>query len=239
MTTLPNITVKFESLIGLLVLLLTVFIGVLLASILNQAISKKWRGRHRKVSEAEDHSEKMLASAREESLAIIKSAHEQARKILAETSGVSSQLNDLAHTSIQNSLAEKTKLLEASLAELQKQFSASLSGIQSDYITRYKKAIKAIEEDASDQVKKMREFFESETSSSNENLQSMTKQGLKIVQSNLEDYERDQKQKIDTIIYDVLREATEDVVGKSLSLEGHQDLITTALEEAKKRNAFS
>lgn len=239
MTTLPNIAAGLESFTGFLLLALTVFSGALSASLLSQTISKKWRSRNRRVSEAEDHSEKMLASAREESLAIIKSAHEQARKILAETSGVSSQLNDLAHTSIQNSLAEKTKLLEEALSELQKQFATSLSGIQSEYITRYKKAIKTIEDDAGDQVKKMREFFEAETSSSNENLQSMTKQGLKIVQTNLEGYERDQKQKIDTIIYEVLKEVTEEVVGKSLSLEGHQDLITKALEEAKKQNAFS
>lgn len=239
MTTLPNITSGLESTLGLLTLVAAVFSATLLANAALNLMSKSWKKHHRKVADADERAEKMLESAREESLAIIKSAHEEARKILSETTNVSSQITDIAHTSIQASLKEKSKLLEDSLAKLQDQFATSLSGIQSEYINRYKKAIKAIEDDAGIQVQKMREYFESEASSTNDSMQSMTKEGLKIVQNNLEQYERDQKSKVDTIIYTILKDVTEDVLGKGLSLEGHQDLITKAIEEAKKENAFS
>lgn len=239
MTTLPNIASGVDPSTGLLIFLVAVFGGTLSANSISNLLSKVWKKRHRKVADADERAEKMLEQAREESLAIIKSAHEQARKILAETETVSSQINDLAHSAIQTSMKEKSKLLEDSLVKLQEQFAVSLGGIQSDYINRYKKAIKTIEEDAGSQVQKMREFFEAETSSTNDSLQSMTKEGLKIVQSNLEGYERDQKTKVDTIIYTIIKQVTEDVLGKGLSLEGHQDLITKAIEDAKKENAFN
>lgn len=238
MTTLPNIAAGVEPATGLLIFLIAVFGGTVSANAISDLTSKLWKKRHHKVQDADERAEKMLDAAREESLLIIKSAHEQARKLIEETGNLSTQINDLAHKAIQTSMSEKAKTLELSLTKIQEQFVSSLDGIQSEYINRYKKAIKAIEESADNQVKKMREFFESETSSTNESLQSLTKEGLKVVQNNLEGYERDQKAKIDTIIYSVLKDVTEDVLGKSLSLEGHQDLITKAIEEAKKQNAF-
>jgi vacuolar-type H+-ATPase subunit H len=146
MTTLPNITSGVDPLTGLLIFLVAVFGGTISANSISDLLSKVWKKRHRKVADADERAEKMLELAREESLAIIKSAHEQARKILAETGMVSSQINDLAHSAIQTSMKEKSKLLEDSLVKLQEQFAISLGGIQSDYINRYKKAIKTIAE---------------------------------------------------------------------------------------------
>ncbi len=219
--------------------LVTIFGVAISATMIVWIFSQTWLRRHRKITDTEEKAEKMLESARQESLAIIKSAHEQARKLISDSNEISSQITDITHLTIQDSVKEKSKELEETLSELQQQFAASLSGIQSQYINTYKKAIKDIESDAGKQVEKMREFFESETSSSSTSLQSMTKQGLKIVQSNLEDYERDQKAKVDTIIYGLLKDVTEEVLGKSLPLDAHQNLISKAIEEAKKQSAFN
>jgi hypothetical protein len=199
-----------------------------------RVLFKKNKGTQKTKEEAE----KILERSQQEALAIIASAHENARKILSETNAISNQLKDVVHNAVTKTLENKSKQLDHNLEAVQAEFSTALSDIESEYINRYKKAVKDIEEEAKNQMGNLRSFFEKETSSEGAALQSITTEGLKIVKENLEKYEKEEMEKIDRTIKEMVKKATEIIIGKAISLNEHENIVQKALAEAKKQRLF-
>jgi hypothetical protein len=54
----------------------------------------------------------------------------------------------------------------------------------------------------------------------------------------MEDYKNQELQKVESGIYELLENVSKLVLGKALSLSGHEELIEKSLKEAKKEGIF-
>jgi hypothetical protein len=58
------------------------------------------------------------------------------------------------------------------------------------------------------------------------------------MEKELEVYKAERLKKVDEKIFEILKDASTKAIGKSLSLEDHEDVVIKALEDAKRENVL-
>ncbi|KKU50993.1 MAG: hypothetical protein UX73_C0010G0020 [candidate division WWE3 bacterium GW2011_GWC1_47_10] len=89
------------------------------------------------------------------------------------------------------------------------------------------------------EVEEFKTKLETETLKSQKIVEDKINAKYSQIETSLGVYKREKLKEIDEKVYDVLAEATKDILGKSLSVEEHRDLVVAALERAKIYGGFT
>jgi len=131
------------------------------------------------------------------------------------------------------------KEFEKTTSEFTKLYSQVLSDLKIKNIEVFQNVSKDIETDTMAEIKNFRDSVEKLTVSS----QKLVKEKIGIdfaeVEKEIENYKAEELKKIDDKIYTLLEKVAKEVLGKALSLSEHENLITKALEKAKKESVFA
>lgn len=114
------------------------------------------------------------------------------------------------------------------------EFSKVLDQIQVLQLDEVRKVIKEFESEAKLEVKEFRNILDKETVSSQKIVEQKIEEEYKSLQNDLVLYKKQQMEKVDAEIGNIIKNVTEEVTGKGLNLEQHEELILQSLEEAKK-----
>jgi hypothetical protein len=177
----------------------------------------------------------VLEEARKQSSAVLQGAREKAQQIIIDTKQFQEEAKRLLETALQDVSKASSEELQKSSTELIKNYEASLSAVKDQDINLFRSITGVIEKDVAEQMKGFKETLEQETLTSQKFIKQKLDEQYAQVGSEIQQYKKEQLQKVDEQILVLLEKVTILALNKSLSLKDHQDLVLEALDEAKKQ----
>jgi hypothetical protein len=185
-----------------------------------------------------DESNKFKTEYGEKSNQDIVKAGQEARKIL-ESAQLKAQ--EMINTSQMFNDEQKAKIADM------------LSRVSNEEVLEYKKiideagkvsinAVQRLSEDVKSQITpelgKIKETIESEIKSASDETKTAISSAYAIVEKEVGDYKKKMYGEIDKLTFSAVKELSQKVLGKAISTKDQEDLVISALEEAKKQRIF-
>lgn len=180
----------------------------------------------------------ILEEARIKAVKMIDDANNQAldivNKVTLSTDVVSENFKEdlLRISSIQIKEFEKATSNFTSL------YSQVLQDLKTKNIEIFQNISKDIEVNTNEEIKNFKESMQKLTTLSQKEVRKKIDIDYEISKKEIEAYKKEELQKIDSGIYELLEKMSKLVLGKALSLSEHEDLIEKSLEKAKKEGIF-
>ena len=225
MTVTP--VIFFALVTTLLVLSLTIFIFLLYLSKLTKRVYSYEKEHENLKSLAAKKNGELLDEARNKTAIIINEATNKAL-------GIIKNANLSSHTFSESF----NKGLEKATLDFVTAYGGTLKDIQSKNIELFQNISKDIETSVLSEIKQFREVLKQKTVDSQEMIRQKVEHEYSLAKKDIDSYKETQFKRVDNEIYDILQRVSHLVLGKTIALEDHEQLITEALEKAKQEGVF-
>lgn len=117
-------------------------------------------------------------------------------------------------------------------------YQSILKTIQSETANMLNNISNDITSQTSVQVQEFTTSLQKQILASQESVMAALKQDFQRVQAEIKAYQADMHQRIDDSVHQILASVSSKVLGKTLNIEDHEELILNALAQAKRENMF-
>lgn len=184
-------------------------------------------------SKIRDHSMDILKEAHEKRLKIIQDAISKAGAIIQDTQFIGADVKTQFASDIQEMKKKQEEFLRIRQEHISKLYDDFEADMRKSTAEQFKILSKNMENLALGSVKEYKEEIEAEKVSIHKQIDQKIEEEVKKSQKHIEEYKLDQMKKIDKRVFDILEALTRDILGKSLTLKDHEDLIQKALVQLK------
>jgi len=151
---------------------------------------------------------------------ILDDAAAEAGQIITQAQYVNTTSKQTIDQALQKMIADLEHDAQGAASEFKKSYGASLNEIATTSLQGFKGVAHELQTDLEKQIK---EFHESL---------------LPTMQKELEAYKQSRLKQAEHVITQIVQEASQDILNKSISFEDHQKLMIDSLEKAKKEGLF-
>jgi len=224
----------FDMVASILILSLALIAIVLYLSQINKSLHANLNMKN----EAFQKNAQEIEEARTKAVKIIDDANNQALDIVNKvtlSADVASEnfKQDLARVS-----SAQIKEFEKATSNFTTLYSEILQDLKTKNVEVFQNVSKDIEVNTFEEIKNFKESMEKLTVSSQKEVKKKVDLDYEAFRKEVENYRKEELQKIDSGIYELLEKVSKLVLGKALSLDEHEDLIEKSLEKAKKEGVF-
>jgi F0F1-type ATP synthase membrane subunit b/b' len=184
-------------------------------------------------SKIRDQTSEILKDAHEKRLRIIQEATERAHSIIKDTEGFRFDTQKQFAADLQDFKKRQEDLVVLRSEEISKLFDGFIASLQQSAEKQFGAATKNMEKQAVGEMEDFRKEIESERLFVKKQMSERLDEEYKKAQKNIEDYRAEQIKKLDKQVFDIVNTLTREVVGRSLSMQDHQDLVQKALVQMK------
>lgn len=184
-------------------------------------------------SKIRDHASDILKEAHEKSLRIIQEATDKGRSIIKDSQIIGDDAKNKFNDDIQAMLKKQEEVLNLRSGEISKIYDKFESDVLRETEDQFKIIAKNMENHAFAGIGEFRESLEGQRIFIHKQLEARLDEEYKKAQKDIEIYKTDQMKKIDKQVFDILHALIRDVLGRSLSLKDHEDLVQKALVQMK------
>lgn len=188
---------------------------------------------------AEAEAAEILEQSRRDTEQAIFAARSRAKKSLEDFE----TLVQTADAGLEKALRALTARQEASLEKASRELLATEQSLLEASSKKHESAMQTVSKHAAEALERslasFEQFVKTEMTRYREDLSQRIVAEEETVRKDLEKYRVDSEQSIKESVLRVIADASKHVLGKVLSLEDHQALVTKALEEAKKAGFFA
>ncbi len=167
----------------------------------------------RNISEVADD---IMATTQAEAVEIVYKAREHAAKIIDEAGKINEDQKSYLKAALEKSASKYAEEYSQMITQIRQKSESVLS----------------------EEIVKMRSELSLKTASLSDSLIQKIDTEYKNVDAKIEEYRQSMFKKVDSSIYKLLEDVSLEVIGKSMNFEEHQDVVTRALDAAKRRNVF-
>lgn len=167
---------------------------------------------------------------------LLRGYHVLRKKYLEIESNTKNEVDQLMKRTHQQAIAtiEHSQTLSD---ELKKQLTQILQNSISKESTAYRQVMAEVGEDIKEESEQMLDNISKEVTEdvveAHDSLQARIEKKYQVVDQEIEQYKKQRMQEVEQKLGGIVQEVLEHVSGKSLSLEQHQELIHTAIDQAK------
>lgn len=184
-------------------------------------------------SKIRDHASDILKEAHEKSLKIIQEATEKGRVIIKDSQIISDDAKGKFNMDFTAMMKRQEEVLNLRSNEISKLFDRFESEVLKETEDQFKVIAKNLETHAFAGIAEFRETLESQRIFVHKQLEDKLDEEYQKAQKDIEMYKTEQMKKIDKQVFDILHALVRDVLGRSLSLKDHEDLVQKALVQMK------
>lgn len=182
--------------------------------------------------------DEIITSVHRESLRTMEGAQKQALEMLRTTALYRSEAEKKMERVLEEHSQRESERLSRASEEFLRSYHLSLEDAKKIYLASVKKMNDLMAEETRRGLSEFREELKKEI----ERYGLETEEEIKKVRGDafrkIEEYTREKLKKVDESIYQVLALVSKEVLGKSLSMEEHEEVVLRALEEAKREGFF-
>lgn len=180
----------------------------------------------------------IIESAQKQANAIVEKAVDSAKHILFETEYVKQDITKEMQDSLSKVAEETIKMVQGRSSESEKEFRTVVDEIKRDFAAEASKKLNAIEQIARDETDDFKDILRRETVSSQAIIGKKIGDDFNEVQKEIDAYKRVKFAEIDHNIQVIVKQVVKDVLGSSLNIPIHEELVIKSLDEAKKTGIF-
>lgn len=176
----------------------------------------------------------ILDEAHEQNLKILEEANRQAAAILSEATLSKTATQAIAKEKLDEVLMLQKKTTDNLNQQFSKNYEAALNKLQSEDVRNLEKITHEVEETVSREMQDFTKTLKSETVDAHAIMQERIEQEYAKAEQDIDTYKKQQIAKIDASVYPLLKKVINLVIGKSLTAQDHELLVTEAIEEASR-----
>ena len=184
-------------------------------------------------SKIRDNASEILRQSHEKGLRILQEASVKAEAIIKDSQIFSDTTKDHFIADLKSAKQVQEKLLASRNEEISSLYDQFVADVRHDVNERFHVVAKDMENHALAGIGEFREALESERIFMHKQLEGKVKEEYERVQKDIKDYKEDQMKKIEKRVFDILHSLARDILGRSLSLKEHEDLVQKALVQMK------
>lgn len=164
---------------------------------------------------------------------ILEEARQKAIKIIANANLFEESTKTLFDDELKKTSEGQIKTLEKLSYDFLNIYQKELNDLKENNVKMMSNISKDIENSVIAELKDFREILKKETFESQKIVQDKIEEAYKISQKEIEDFKIEQLKKVEGQIYDIIQNVSKIVLGKTLSLQEHEQLVIDALNKAK------
>jgi len=180
----------------------------------------------------------IMNNARQKAIKMIDEANNKALDIINKANLSTDIASQNFNDQISRITSAQIKQLENSTQDFTKIYDQVLKDLKTKNIEMFQNISKDIEENTMNEIKNFKDSVAELTISSQKTIQEKIDQNYEVTTKEIEGYKTAQMKKFDDGIFSLLEKVSKLVLGKTISLSEHEDLILKALERAKKEGVF-
>mgnify|MGYP001565047615 CR=1 FL=1 len=169
---------------------------------------------------------------------ILEEAREKALKIISDANLFDDSTRKLFDQELKRIGEGQVKTLEKLSYDLLNIYQKELGELKDNNIKMVNIISKDIENSTVAELKDFKEILKKETFESQKIVEDKIEDAYKIAQKEIEDYKLERIKKVEGQIYEIIQNVSKIVLGKTLSLQEHEQLVIDALEKAKKEGTL-
>lgn len=187
----------------------------------------------------ETESQHILSNANEEAIEIIRVASKKAREILESVVHVKEDVSS-SLTKELTAIAEQHKqyLKDASLKYVET-YEHMAERAQEEYLSTLHEASQVMAGDAKHTLDMFETFLKDQTIGYKQQMEKKIDDLRNKVNEQVNEYKKEKLKRVDKAINEIVISVAKIVIGRSLNIKEHNELVLRALEEAKKEGFFS
>ncbi len=180
----------------------------------------------------------LLEKAHSQSLDIINQANKQASDILTATKNFDNESNAVLKEKINALEKDQAVVFAKASEEMKTAYQNMLTQIQEEDINTIRTMTKEIQSDVLADFQEFRADLEKETIKSEKLVKEKVDEEYLSIEKELQEYKKQKYQKLDEDIYKILYHVSEIVFSQTIPFDKHKQLVTEALETAKREQVF-
>lgn len=180
----------------------------------------------------------IIESAQKQANAIVEKAVDSAKHILFETEYVKQDITKEMQDSLSKVAEETIKMVQGRSSESEKEFRTVVDEIKRDFAAEASKKLTAIEQIARDETDDFKNILRRETVSSQAIIGKKIGDDFNEVQKEIDAYKKTKFSEIDHNIQVIIKQVVKEILGSSLNIPIHEELVIKSLDEAKKTGIF-
>jgi len=170
---------------------------------------------------------RVLEEAKVQAKQIVTEAQTRSGQLISEAASFGNQTKELLGSELNKLQAVELGYYQKALEETKLQAQASLGGISKDVRQEVVRQIDAVRIGLTGEIQKA----QLET-------RQMLSASYKKMEDEIEAYKAERLKRVDETIFEILKDVSAKAIGKTLSLEDHEDVVVKALEDAKKEHVL-
>jgi hypothetical protein len=180
----------------------------------------------------------LLDTARVKAVKMLDDANNQALDIVNKVTLSTDVASEKFKEDLTRISSAQIKECEKATSDFTDFYSQVLKDFKSKNIEAFQNVSKDIETNTMLEIKDFKESMSKITTLAQKEVKEKINNDYSATKKEIEDYKKEELQKIDSGIYGLLEKTAKEVFGKALSLSQHEDLIEKSLEKAKKEGVF-
>lgn len=169
---------------------------------------------------------------------ILEEAREKAIKIVDSANLFEDSTKKIFDQELKRTTGAQIKTLEKLSYDFLNAFQKELIELKENNIKMMGNVSKDIENSVIAELKDYREILKKETYDSQKIVEGKIEEAYKAAEKEIGDYKTAQQKIVEAQIYDIIQNVSKIVLGKTLSLQEHEQLVIDALENAKKEGTL-
>lgn len=218
------------------------FIGALVLIVFTIAylyyLYTKEREFQSKEQEVNQNTSKIIEEAQSKANEIVQRAVEKAQNTIEQTEYLRADLVKNLEANL-NQLASRTlQLFKANSQNVDQEYKSLFENTKQEYVTKINNTLKSLEQIAGSELDEFSKNLKKETLDSQVFIGARINEEFEKKQKEIEEYKSQRLKAIDENINKIIAKVAQNVLGRAIPLEEHEQLVLDALEKAKKEEVF-
>jgi len=180
----------------------------------------------------------LLSQTRQKAMRMIDKANNEALDIISKANLSADTASEAFKQEMSYVSSAQLKDFKKTTSDFIKAYLQVLQDLKIKNIETFQNVSKDIEMNTIQEIKNFKESMEKLTALSQNEVKKKIDADYVASKKEIEDYKKEELQKIDSGIYELLEKISKLVLGKAISLSEHENLIEKSLEAAKKEGIF-
>lgn len=141
--------------------------------------------------------------------------------------------------SLQMIISKDSLMIENTSNNIIKYYQDTISSLTANYNLNSKKLTETLNDELKKRIDELTTIVATQSEESKKIFNTEIQKDLVVIKRDLDTYSKAKFKEVDAKVYQIISETAKNTVGKVINMVDHQDLVMTALDQAKKDKFFS
>lgn len=141
--------------------------------------------------------------------------------------------------SLQNIISKDSQMVQNTSNNIIKYYQDTINALSANYNLNSQKLTETLNDELKKRIEELTSVVAAQSEESKKVFSNEIQKDLVLIKKDLANYSTEKFKEVDEKVYQIISETAKNTVGKVINMVDHQDLVMTALDQAKKDKFFN